>query len=128
MRDKYLVDEHRGLGSLTERIVAAVLGRTDTTSSKEDQVSKVNISEYEGNRDAAKVDVVELEDRMKKELRVLMLLGEHEEVSQDRSTSGSMSHLCRLTLRGSLTLLAETMTRSPPHFDNVSDSSCNRLP
>lgn len=77
MRDENLVDEHRGLGNLTERIVAAVIGSSD----EDDQSSKVDITEYEGNRDAARVDVVDLEDRMKKELRVLMLLGDHEEVS-----------------------------------------------
>ncbi|KAK4685019.1 transcriptional adapter 3, partial [Tremellales sp. Uapishka_1] len=78
MRDENLFDEHRGLGSLTERIVAAVVG------SKEDKEGKEGIESMEAmgmgmGKEPAKVDVVDLEERMKKELRAVMLLGEHDE-------------------------------------------------
>ncbi|CAD6571758.1 MAG: Transcriptional regulator [Tremellales sp. Tagirdzhanova-0007] len=79
MRDENLLDEHRGLGNLTERIVAAVVGRSDSMATHDGLVYKEDVSEFDGNREASRVDVVELEDRMKKELRALMLLGEHEE-------------------------------------------------
>lgn len=79
MRDENLVDEHRGLGSLTERIVAAVFGRSH--ADKEEKAHKLDVSEVEDHRDALRVDVADLEDRMKKELKGLLLLGEHEEVS-----------------------------------------------
>ena len=79
MRDENLVDEQRGLGHLTERIVAAVVGGGEATS--DDEETLLDSNELEGQREAVRVDVVDLEDRMKKELRAVMLLGEHEEVS-----------------------------------------------
>lgn len=76
MKDELLVDEHRGLGNLTERIVAGMVnGASDEEGRKGDP------SIYEGNRDVLRLDVADLEERMKKELRGVMLLGEHEEVS-----------------------------------------------
>ncbi|ORY30351.1 histone acetyltransferases subunit 3-domain-containing protein [Naematelia encephala] len=76
MRDENLVDEHRGLGSFTERIVAAILGRRTI---KDEAKAELGASDSEGNRGPAKVDVVDIEDRVKRELRSVMLLGEHEE-------------------------------------------------
>lgn len=73
------MDEHRGLGSLTERIVAGFMG--DAADQSVDNTGKMAVGEVESNRDSARVDVVELEDRMKRELRAVMLLGEHEDVS-----------------------------------------------
>ncbi|WVR04668.1 hypothetical protein IAU60_001679 [Kwoniella sp. DSM 27419] len=83
LREEVLVDEHRGLGSLTERVVAAVVGRFGFgLSDKKQEVEKKDssaLSDEMDGRDPAKVDVVELEERMKKELKAVMLLGEHEE-------------------------------------------------
>lgn len=76
MRDELLVDEHRGLGALTERVVAAVVGQ-----SPDNDVEGKSADHIESGGEAGKVDVVDLEERMKKELRAVMLLGEHEEVS-----------------------------------------------
>jgi hypothetical protein len=76
MRDELLVDEHRGLGALTERVVAAVVGESQDTD-----VEGKSADHIESGGEAGKVDVVDLEERMKKELRAVMLLGEHEEVS-----------------------------------------------
>ncbi|WWD21532.1 hypothetical protein CI109_106018 [Kwoniella shandongensis] len=78
LRDENLVDEHRGLGSLTERVVAAVVGKFGFGEKKDDADKKGEPPE-DGNREPAKVDVVDLEERMRKELRAVMLLGEHDE-------------------------------------------------
>lgn len=85
MRDENLVDEQRGLGALTERVVAAVVG-TFVGDDKERERERrererMENGEVGGERmDPVKVDVVDLEERMKHELRAVMLLGEHEEV------------------------------------------------
>jgi transcriptional adapter 3 len=80
VRDSNLQEENRGLGPMTERIVAAVIGGSDIAQAAKEAAAKQ--PEPEDDRaDAAKVDVVDLEDRVKKELRSVMLLGEHEEVS-----------------------------------------------
>lgn len=75
LREEHLVEELRGLGSITERVVAAVV----PVEADPDAQGRVAI-EYEG-KEAGKVDVKELEERVKKELRAVMLLGEHEDVS-----------------------------------------------
>lgn len=88
MRDENLVDEQRGLGGLTERVVAAVVGTfvgEDKEKERERERERRERERMEsgevGERvDPAKVDVVDLEERMKHELRAVMLLGEHEEV------------------------------------------------
>ena len=83
MRDEALVDDHRGLGHLTERVIAAVLGDLETANAMREEVAgKVGDGLAEGQRDPMRVDVVELEERIKRELRAVMLLGEHEEVSR----------------------------------------------
>ena len=120
MRDENLLDEHRGLGNLTERIVAAVVGRSDSMATHDGLVYKEDVSEFDGNREASRVDVVELEDRMKKELRALMLLGEHEEVRPS---------LCRrvaLIWNPSSIQPAAMMMKSRRHFGNVSVSFFNK--
>ena len=120
MRDENLHDEYRGLGNLTERIVAAVVGRSDSVTRHDGLALKGDVSEYDGNREASRVDVVELEDRMKKELRALMLLGEHEEV---------IPCLCRrvalIWISSSIPPTA-MMMKSRRHFDNVSVSFFNK--
>ncbi|KAK8847442.1 hypothetical protein IAR55_005300 [Kwoniella newhampshirensis] len=78
LRDENLVDEHRGLGSLTERVVAAVVGKFGF-GEKKDESEKRPEAPDDSNREPARVDVVDLEERMHKELRAVMLLGEHDE-------------------------------------------------
>ncbi|WRT64729.1 uncharacterized protein IL334_001663 [Kwoniella shivajii] len=76
LRDENLVDEQRGLGSLTERVVAAVVGKLGFGEKNENaEKAAAEIADVE----PAKVDVVDLEERMKKELKAVMLLGEHDE-------------------------------------------------
>jgi hypothetical protein len=57
-------------------VVAAVVGESQDT-----EVEGKSADHIESGGEAGKVDVVDLEERMKKELRAVMLLGEHEEVS-----------------------------------------------
>lgn len=79
MKDEALANE-RGLGVITERIVAAVQAEGHAVI-REGVVGEVREREKGEKLDVAKIDVVELEERMKRELRAVMLLGEHEEVS-----------------------------------------------
>jgi len=81
VRDPQLQEENRGLGPMTERIVAAVIGGDDLAQAAKEAAEKNPEPAEDGPAEAAKVDVVDLEDRVKKELRSVMLLGEHEEVS-----------------------------------------------
>lgn len=76
LKDDHLVQEHKGLGSLTERLVAGLLGR-----SRKEPAPPPEADKYDGNRDIGKVDVAELEDRTKRELKSVTLLGEHDDVS-----------------------------------------------
>ncbi|KAL1411489.1 Transcriptional regulator [Vanrija albida] len=78
IRDANLLEENKGLGSMTERVVAAVIGGDDIAAAAKEQAEKKPEPEGEAVN-ATRVDVVELEDRVKKELRSVMLLGEHEE-------------------------------------------------
>lgn len=85
LKEELLVDEHRGLGHLTERIVAGVMdGEAETEARSRD----AREAAYDGNREVMRLDVVDLEDRMKKELRGVMLLGEHEEVGTEHMSFG----------------------------------------
>lgn len=86
VRDINLIEENRGLGPMTERIVAAVIGGRDVGEINKEEAARRPEPMDDVQRDAARVDVVDLEDRVKKELRSVMLLGEHEEVSS-RSSS-----------------------------------------
>lgn len=80
LRDPNLAEESRGLGPMTERVVAAVVAGSDLAdAAKQDAAGKPE--PFEENPQAPRVDVVDLEDKVKKELRGAMLLGEHEEVS-----------------------------------------------
>lgn len=88
-RDQNLVEETRGLGPMTERIVAAVIGGTDIAAAAKEEALKIPEPDSEGSREASRVDVVDLEDRVKKELRSVMLLGDHEEVSLHPATTAS---------------------------------------
>ena len=81
MRDENLVDELRGLGSLTERVVAAVLRDEFTLDQVRQAVEGRGLDSDDLTDDGNRLDVVALEDRMRRELRSVMLLGEHEEVS-----------------------------------------------
>jgi transcriptional adapter 3 len=84
-KDEFLFDEQKGLGSLTERIVAAMVADVDGASVKREETAGRPIPEHEVTKEPSRVDVFDLEDRMKKELRALMLLGEHEEVRAGES-------------------------------------------
>lgn len=81
VKDANLIEENRGVGPMTERIVAAVIGGYDMGEIAKEAAEKRPEPYEEQRAEAAKVDVVDLEDRVKKELRSVMLLGEHEEVS-----------------------------------------------
>lgn len=80
LKDENLMEEFKGLGNITERVVAAVVPDPDTARAKAEAVKGKAAEEGSGGREAARVDVADLEDRMKRELRSVMLLGEHEEV------------------------------------------------
>lgn len=112
IQDANLVQENRGLGPLTERVVAAVIGGPDIAEVNKEAAEKKPEPEI-SSREGARVDVAELEEKVKKELRSVLLLGEHEEVSR--------------TLHGiadsSLTPRTATTTKSPHPFANVSASS-----
>jgi transcriptional adapter 3 len=77
LREEHLVEEHKGLGSLSERLVAGIVGGVSLFSS---ETKGTNINKYDGNRDLARVDVVDLEERMKRELKGSILLNDQEEV------------------------------------------------
>ena len=79
LREEILGEEWRGLGNVTERVVAAVVGDAEGMKKRQEE-AKGRMAE-DGSREGARVDVVEFEERMKRELRSVMLLGEHEEVS-----------------------------------------------
>lgn len=88
MKEEVLVEEHRGLGSLTERIVAAFMRdhgvgerNHDAERARREERMLGDIPEEEDERDLSRLDVADLEERMRKELRRVMLLGEHEDVS-----------------------------------------------
>lgn len=106
LKDDTLVEELRGLGSVTERILAAVLGRRTSHDNlngsmngdksgkdgKSEKCEKVNgvigsngvegkLAEDYEPAGPVRVESREMEDRVKKELRGVMLLGEHEDVS-----------------------------------------------
>ncbi|WVQ83275.1 hypothetical protein IAT38_005414 [Cryptococcus sp. DSM 104549] len=84
MRDEHLADEGKGLGSLTERVVAAVVGSLGLGGKGgEGEGAQLAPVPEEARVEPNKVDVVELEERMKKELKAVMLLGEHEEFDPD---------------------------------------------
>lgn len=82
IRDANLLEENKGLGSMTERVVAAVIGGDDIAAAAKEAADKKPEPEGEAVN-ATRVDVVDLEDRVKKELRSVMLLGEHEEVGRE---------------------------------------------
>lgn len=99
MRDINLIQENRGLGALTERVVAAVIGGPDIAEVNKEAAEKKPEPE-ESSREGARVDVVELEEKVKKELRTVMLLGEHEEFNpadrDDDDISSSLRQCQRL--------------------------------
>lgn len=75
LKEENLAEELRGLGSVTERVIAAVMPNPPDPAAQ-GRMGR----EFEG-REEGTVDVRELEDKVKKELRAVMLLGEHEDVS-----------------------------------------------
>jgi transcriptional adapter 3 len=84
LSDAALSEELRGLGSISERLVAAVIpdAMPDVEGHKR-AVQGVYGQEWEprpGEGLAAKINARELEERVKKELRGVMLLGERDEV------------------------------------------------
>ncbi|ODN79641.1 hypothetical protein L202_03583 [Cryptococcus amylolentus CBS 6039] len=97
MRDENLVDEQRGLGALTERVVAAVVGTTvDREKERERQRrEKEDGGVEDSGLEPARVDVLDLEERMKKELRAVMLLGEHEDFDPNNRDDDEVSSALR---------------------------------
>lgn len=83
MNDEVVLDEGKGLGHLTERVVAAVVDDREVARAR--QAELTGRPPEETPRDPIKLDIMDLEERMKRELRSVMLLGEHEEVSLLRS-------------------------------------------
>lgn len=99
MKDEHLVSEHKGLGSLTERIVAGVLGRgrrgdQTATSTTGASPAEGDGDKYSGNREVNPVDVADLEEKMKRELKGVMLLGEHEDVSLNSLSRAERPCIC----------------------------------
>ncbi|WWC86866.1 uncharacterized protein L201_001745 [Kwoniella dendrophila CBS 6074] len=102
LRDDALVDEQRGLGSITERVVAAVVGRLGFGEKKDTNGQQKDTSALEAemaDREAAKVDVVDLEERMKKELKAVMLLGEHDEFDSTNREDDEITSALRQSQR-----------------------------
>ena len=79
LRDEVLGDEFKGLGPIAERVIAAMIADKEGMEAKREAV-KGRMAE-DGSREPLKYDVLDLEDRVKREARSVMLLGEHEEVS-----------------------------------------------
>lgn len=115
LRDPNLAEESRGLGPMTERVVAAVVAGNDLAEAAKQEASG-KPEPFEENPQAPRVDVVDLEDKVKKELRSTMLLGEHEEVSLGNVLPADIS----LTLRTAMT------TRSRLRSGSASACFCNR--
>lgn len=80
MSDHALIEELRGLGHISERLVAAVIPEAEAELAAYRERTKGTVGE-EYEREAVKVNARELEERLKKELRGVLLLGEHDEVS-----------------------------------------------
>ena len=83
LKDENLVEEFKGLGTITERVVAAFVADKEVSKAKSQAVAGKAAEDGGVGKEPLRVDVAELEDRMKRELRSVMLLGEHEEVSFD---------------------------------------------
>jgi transcriptional adapter 3 len=117
MREEHLVDEHRGLGNLTERIVAGIVANPDN-------VQVIDGGEtYEGNRELARVDVVELEEKIKRELRGAMLMGDQEEyIPQNRDDDEITS-----SLRQCQRLLLEQSQINEARKSRLADIAQHRL-
>lgn len=80
LREEHLVEENKGLGRLTERLIAGIVGGL-SKSKKETTVTDTNTNLYDGNRDLTRLDVVDLEERMKRELKGSILINDQDEVS-----------------------------------------------
>ena len=85
MPDIATKEEMRGLGNISERLIAAII--PDGAAQMEERAKEVEgrygqeWEERPGEGLAVRINARELEERVKKELRGVMLLGEHEEVS-----------------------------------------------
>ncbi|WVO16578.1 hypothetical protein L204_104257 [Cryptococcus depauperatus] len=92
MRDENLFDEQRGLGCLTERVVAAVVGLGRPKDDKEQRLGQTG---EEIRLEPVKIDLVNMEERMKSELKAVMLLGEHEEFDPNNRDDDEVSAALR---------------------------------
>ncbi|KAI9636349.1 histone acetyltransferases subunit 3-domain-containing protein [Dioszegia hungarica] len=99
LKEEYSVEELRGLGNITERVVAAVVA-LETDPASHGRMA----TDFDG-KEAVKVDVKELEERVKKELRAVMLLGEHEEFEAGKRDDDEITASLRTCQR---LLLAQT--------------------
>ena len=85
MGDDAVTDERRGLGNIAERLIAAVIpdSASDVAARKKEVEGTYGWDWVPRPEEglAAKINARELEERVKKELRGVMLLGERDEVS-----------------------------------------------
>ena len=117
MREEHLVDEHKGLGNLTERIVAGIVGNP----------ANVRVTDggdlYEGNRELARVDVVDLEEKIKRELRGAMLLGDQEDYMPQNRDDDEITSALRQCQR----LLLEQTQINDARKSRLADIARHRL-
>lgn len=135
-----MTDERRGLGNIAERLIAAVIPdpSSDVAARKKEVEGTYGWDWVPRPEEglAAKINARELEERVKKELRGVMLLGERDEVSCSQPVTSiepvEHFHLPRnlrwlstspsLYLTSSLTRPNGTTTKSPLPFVNASAS------
>ncbi|WWC67992.1 uncharacterized protein I206_101911 [Kwoniella pini CBS 10737] len=126
LRDEVLVEEQKGLGSLTERVVAAVVGRLGFGEKKPTIENRQDLLVLEAemmDREPAKVDVVDLEERMKKELKAVMLLGEHDEYDPTNREDDEITS----ALRQSQRLLAQQTSLNEARKSRLTEIAKQRL-
>ncbi|WWC59513.1 uncharacterized protein I303_102069 [Kwoniella dejecticola CBS 10117] len=126
LRDDVLIEEQKGLGSLTERVVAALVGRFGFGEKKEANGNMQDTSALEAemaDREPAKVDVIDLEERMKKELKAVMLLGEHDEYDPTNREDDEIT----AALRQSQRLLAQQTTLNDARKARLAEIAKQRL-
>ncbi|EIW71248.1 hypothetical protein TREMEDRAFT_13632, partial [Tremella mesenterica DSM 1558] len=129
MKDETLVDEQRGLGGLTERIVAAFIKDkkvAETNSAAENarrEALRLGDVMEEEVRDVIKIDVVDMEERVKKELKMLNLLGEHEDFDPSKRDDDEITSSLRTCQR----LLVKQSALNEARKSRLSDIAKHRL-
>jgi transcriptional adapter 3 len=117
LREEHLVDEHRGLGNFTERIVAGIMTNPAVVQTTDGG------DLYEGNRELARVDVVDLEEKIKRELRGAMLLGDQEEYTPPNRDDDEITSALRQCQR----LLLEQTQINDARKSRLADIAQHRL-